>query len=62
MSSANFARLGNTSENHAPDWPCCLNSNGDPPIFGTPVMKAKRSPLYRLSGASMPSNFDRCGL
>ena len=45
MSSASFARLGSSSENSAPDWPCFLNWNGEASSFGVPLMNANRSPL-----------------
>ena len=46
MSSTIFAVCGRMSLTHAPPWPYCLNLWGEPSIFGTPLMKAKRRPLF----------------
>src|SRR5258708_30540220 len=53
MSSACWARLGSTSGNHSPLWPCWLNLNGD---------FSNLRPLPPLPDVSLPLSVVNCGL
>ncbi len=61
-SSAISARWGSSTEISAPDLPCRANLCGEPSIFGTPLMKANRSPLRTESGQGLPLSSTSLGL
>ena len=50
------------SDIHIPERPCCVNWRGVPISSGVPVVKAKRRPLMKSSGAGWPSRFTSSGL
>ena len=62
MSSAIPWKLGTASDIHVPCLPCCDHLRGEPMSLGTPVVKANRRPLRKLSGQSWLSRFTSSGL
>ena len=63
MSSATFGQMcGSSSDTPRPILPCCVNLCGVPSSFGTPLMKANRSPLMQRFGAVLAVQLDQLRL